>query len=166
MVPYLAHLLAVSSLVLDAGGDEDLAIAALLHDAAEDHGGQARLDDIAHRFGGRVARIVRECSDSLSPEGGQKVDWATRKRAHLSLLRTASDDTLVVWSADKVHDCRAIVTDLRVHGYDVLGKFHGTPSQILWYYRENLTLVTHRTVRDALVLPLRDAVEQLADIIG
>lgn len=165
-IPYLAHLLGVSSLVLEAGGDEDLAIAALLHDAAEDHGGEARLSDISMRFGERIASIVRECSDSLAPEDALKVDWEARKREHLLRLRSASDDTLVVWSADKVHNCRAIVTDLHVHGADVLVKFRGTPTQILWYYRENLALADERSVRPALVIPLRDAVGQLAALIG
>ena len=71
-----------------------------------------------------------------------------------------------MWSADKVHNCRAVVTDLRVHGSDVLSTFHGTPEQILWYSRENLALASERAVRDSLVLPLRDAVGQLASLIG
>jgi (p)ppGpp synthase/HD superfamily hydrolase len=165
-VPYLAHLLGVSSLVLEAGGDEDLAIAALLHDAAEDHGGEARLRDVSLRFGDRVAAIVRECSDSLSPADVRKEDWETRKREHLFRLRSASDDTLVVWTADKVHNCRAITTDLRVHGAAVLVTFNGTPAQILWCYRENLELAEDRSVCRSLLLPLRDAVGQLADLIG
>ena len=115
-VPYAAHVIGVSSLVLEAGGDEDLAIAALLHDAAEDHGGEGRLADIDRRFGARVAGIVRACSDSLEPEGAEKDDWETRKRHHLGLLADASDDTMVVWMADKVHNGRAIVTDLESSG--------------------------------------------------
>lgn len=160
-VPYAAHLLGVSSLVLEAGGDEDLAIAALLHDAAEDHGGESRLADIDRRFGARVAAIVRACSDSLEPEGADKVDWETRKREHLARLVGASDDTLLVWMADKVHNGRAIVTDLEAHGTDVLSRFHAAPDRILWYYGANLVLAEDRRVPAALLVPLRDAVSRL-----
>ncbi len=165
-VPYAAHLIGVSSLVLEAGGDEDLAIAALLHDAAEDHGGEGRLADIDRRFGERVARIVRACSDSLEPEGAEKDDWETRKRHHLGLLADASDDTMVVWMADKVHNGRAIVTDLESSGSDVLSRFHAGPDRILWYYEANLELAERRRVPDALLIPLRDAVSRLRELLG
>ncbi len=157
-VPYAAHLIGVSSLVLEAGGDEDLAIAALLHDAAEDHGGEDRLADIDRRFGARVARIVRTCSDSLEPEGTEKDGWETRKRHHLARLAEASDDTLLVWMADKVHNGRAIVTDLEAHGPEALSRFHAPPDRILWYYETNLELAERRRVPEALLIPLRDAV--------
>lgn len=165
-IPYAAHLLAVSSLVLEAGGDEDLAIAALLHDAAEDHGGEARLSDIAQRFGGRVASIVRACSDSLTPEDTGKADWITRKREHLGHLQDASPDVLLVWMADKVHNSRAIVTDVEADGPSVLERFRGTPDQILWYYSENLRLAEAHSVPLALLIPLRTAVGRLAELIG
>jgi GTP pyrophosphokinase len=79
--PYVAHLLAVSATVLEYGGDEDLAIAALLHDSVEDQGGQARLEDVRNRFGDRVARVVAACSDSLADtaKGERKADWQERK---------------------------------------------------------------------------------------
>ena len=160
-VPYVAHLIGVSSLVLEAGGDEDLAIAALLHDAAEDHGGEDRLADIDRRFGSRVEQIVRTCSDSLEPEGARKDDWETRKRHHLARLAAASDDTLLVWMADKVHNSRAIVTDLEVHGPGILSRFHAAPDRILWYYEANLKLAEERHVPGAILVPLRDAVSRL-----
>lgn len=164
-VPYLAHLVGVSSLVLEAGGDEDLAIAALLHDAAEDHGGEARLTDIAARFGDRVADIVRECSDSLLAEGQGKPDWEMRKHEHLARLASASDDTLVVWTADKVHNARALVTDAQVFGLGELAKFHAPADRILWYYRENLALVESRSVPARLRVPLRVAIDELAGLV-
>jgi (p)ppGpp synthase/HD superfamily hydrolase len=160
-VPYAAHLIGVSSLVLEAGADEDVAIAALLHDAAEDHGGEDRLADIGRRFGARVAGIVRDCSDSLEPEGEAKDDWETRKHEHLARLADASADTLVVWMADKVHNGRAIVTDLEAHGPVVLSRFHAPPDRILWYYEANLALAEDRRVSDALLVPLRAAVARL-----
>jgi (p)ppGpp synthase/HD superfamily hydrolase len=164
--PYISHLLGVSSLVLEAGGDEDLAIAALLHDAAEDHGGEERLADIAERFGDRVALVVRECSDSLLTEGQEKPDWETRKHAHLARLESASDDTLVVWAADKVHNARSLVTDVQINGPGELTKFHAPADRILWYYRENLRLVERGQVPELLRVPLRIAVAQLADFVG
>lgn len=160
-VPYAAHLIGVSSLVLEAGADEDIAIAALLHDAAEDHGGESRLADVERRFGARVAAIVRDCSDSLSAEGEEKDDWETRKHEHLARLAHVSDDTLLVWMADKVHNGRAIVTDLEANGSEVLSRFHAAPDRILWYYEANLALAEDRHVPDAILVPLRDAVARL-----
>jgi len=165
-VPYLAHLLGVSSLALEAGADEDLAIAALLHDAAEDHGGHARLADIEQRFGSRVADVVRDCSDSLEPEGGGKEDWETRKREHLARLADAADDTLLVWMADKVHNGRAIVIDVETSGIAAMERFHAPPDRILWYYESNLGLAERRGVTDALLVPLRDAVAQLRGVLA
>lgn len=165
-VPYVAHLLGVSSLVLEAGGDEDLAIAGLLHDAAEDHGGEARLADIEARFGGRVARVVRLCSDSLTEDGDAKAEWETRKREHVSSLRSAPDEVLLVWTADKVHNGRAIVTDLQVSGPAAMSRFHAAPDRVLWYYEENLGLAEQHHVPAALVLPLRTVVAQLRELLA
>jgi HD domain len=94
--PYIAHLLAVAATVLEYGGDEDLAIAALLHDSVEDQGGTARLEDVRNRFGERVARVVKACSDSLADtaKGERKAHWQERKEAYLAHLRTADDDVL------------------------------------------------------------------------
>src|SRR3954471_23657647 len=86
--PYVAHLLAVAATVLEYGGDEDLAIAALLHDSVEDQGGQPRLLDIKERFGERVARIVEGCSDSLvdTAKGEKKAPSRERKEAYIRHL--------------------------------------------------------------------------------
>lgn len=165
-VPYVAHLLGVASLVLEAGGDEDLAIAGLLHDAAEDHGGEERLADIAARFGTRVADIVRGCSDSLADEGVEKESWEERKRAHLARLVDASDDVLVVWTADKVHNGRAIITDLAVEGPRAMDRFHAPPDRILWYYTSNLVLVEDRDVPAVLRAALTAVVQELTRRLG
>jgi (p)ppGpp synthase/HD superfamily hydrolase len=110
-IPYVAHLLAVAATVLEYGGDEDLAIAALLHDSAEDQGGKARLDDVRNRFGEGVARIVEACSNSLADtgKGERKAHWQERKEAYLAHLRTADEDILWVSLADKVHNARSIL---------------------------------------------------------
>jgi (p)ppGpp synthase/HD superfamily hydrolase len=164
-IPYVAHLIGVSSLVLEAGADEDLAIAALLHDAAEDHGGEARLADIARCFGPRVASVVRGCSDWLGAEGEPKLGWEERKRAHLDRLRSATDDVMLVWIADKVHNGRAIVTDLLSLGPQAMAGFHAPPDRIAWYYRENLAIAEGRTLPSALIVPLRLAVTQILELL-
>src|SRR5438874_6528572 len=103
--PYIAHPMAVCALVLEAGGDEDQAIAALLHDTAEDHGGRKRLEDIRQRFGERVAAIVEGCTDSLDRP---KPPWRVRKEHYLGHLAQASDDVLLVALADKLHNARSV----------------------------------------------------------
>lgn len=130
-VPYISHLMAVASLVLDAGGDEDQAIAALLHDAPEDQGGRARLDDIRARFGDTVARIVEACTDSWSTP---KEPWTERKQRYVEHARTLPPDELRVSAADKVHNAWAILRDLRTHGDEVWKRFNAEPDDILWYY--------------------------------
>ena len=136
-VPYLAHLLAVAATVLEYGGDEDMAIAALLHDAAEDQGGVRRLDDIRNRFGERVAGIVRGCSDSLVDSGQAKEDWRVRKDGYLHHLETADRDALLVSLADKVHNARSILRDLRKSeiGRAVWHRFKRGRDDQIWYYQ-------------------------------
>src|SRR4029077_21204887 len=138
-IPYLAHLLAVAATVLEYGGDEDLAIAALLHDCAEDQGGKARLNDVRNRFGESVARIVEACSDSLADtaKGERKAHWQERKEAYIAHMREADEDILRVSLADKVHNARAILRDLRKPdvGEKIWSRFSQPKEQTLWYYR-------------------------------
>lgn len=136
--PYLAHLMAVAATVLEYGGDEDLAIAALLHDTVEDQGGQARLEDIRNRFGERVARVVEGCSDSLTNTAGgeKKGDWRERKEKYIAHLRLAGADVLRVSVADKVHNARSILRDLRNPeiGKEVFLRFTAKREGTLWFY--------------------------------
>lgn len=136
--PYVAHLLAVAATVLEYGGDEDLAIAALLHDSAEDQGGGPRLEDVRNRFGKRVAKVVEACSDSLAntAAGEEKPDWLKRKKAYLAHLQRADRDILRVSLADKVHNARAILRDLRKGevGKKVWSRFSQPKHRTLWYY--------------------------------
>jgi (p)ppGpp synthase/HD superfamily hydrolase len=131
--------MAVAATVLEYGGDEDLAIAALLHDCVEDQGGKARLEDVRNRFGERVARIVQACSDSLADtgKGERKSHWRERKKFHLAHLRKADADILNVSLADKVHNARAILRDLRKPdiGEKIWERFSQLREQTLWYYR-------------------------------
>jgi len=136
--PYVAHLLAVSATVLEYGGDEDLAIAALLHDSVEDQGGRARLEDVRNRFGARVARVVEACSDSLADTGAgeRKAHWQERKDKYLAHLQIADEDILHVSLADKIHNARSILRDLRKPeiGEKIWSRFSQPNERTLWYY--------------------------------
>ena len=160
-IPYISHLLGVSSLVLEAGGDEDMAIAALLHDGPEDQGGQATLDEIGERFGDRVAHIVEGCSDSLSDDPNNKAPWKQRKEQYLDHLKDADDDTLTVSLADKLHNARAIASDLRITGRDTWKRFNASPADILWYYDGILSTAKEHNANQFLVLNLEVAIEEM-----
>ena len=131
-VPYFAHLLGVASIVLDDGGNEDEAIAALLHDAAEDQGGRPRLDDIRSRFGDAVAQIVEDCTDSWETA---KKPWAERKRVYAEHARTLPPPSLRVSVADKVHNTYALLRDLRNEGESVWQRFNAAPDDVMAYYQ-------------------------------
>lgn len=147
-IPYVAHLLAVSATVLEYGGDEDLAIAALLHDSAEDQGGKLRLEDIRNRFGDRVADVVAGCSDSLvdTAKGEQKAPTGERRKAYLAHLETAEEDVLRVSLADKAHNARAILRDLRNPdvGERVWSRFSQPRKETLLYYRRLAAIFRER----------------------
>jgi (p)ppGpp synthase/HD superfamily hydrolase len=130
--PYISHLLSVAGLVLEAGGDEDLAIAALLHDVVEDCGGAPMLREIRRRFGKRVAHVVEGCNDTeLNP----KPPWRQRKEDYLKHLQTADADVRLVSAADKLHNARSILADYREIGEPVWERFQGKRNGTLWYYR-------------------------------
>jgi len=132
-IPYVAHLLAVCALVLEDGGTEEEAIAALLHDAAEDAGGAGRLAGIRQRFGERVAAIVAGCSDT---DQVPKPPWKVRKERYIAhLTRHADASTRRVSLADKVHNARAILRDYRVLGEQVWSRFNAPAEEQVWYYR-------------------------------
>jgi GTP pyrophosphokinase len=128
--PYIGHLLAVASLVLEHGGDEEQAMAGVLHDAIEDQGAHQEVI-IAERFGTRVAAIVRGCTDA---DTTPKPPWRARKEAYLAHLETAEPDILLVSCADKLHNARSILTDLMTHGLAVFDRFRAGLFGTLWYY--------------------------------
>jgi GTP pyrophosphokinase len=132
-IPYVSHVMAAASLVLEHGGGEDEAIAALLHDIPEDCGGRADLDEIRRRFGGAVARIVEGCTDTFEKP---KPPWRRRKEAYLAHLATASKSVLLVSAADKVHNARSILSDYREQGEKLWERFNAGREGQLWYYRE------------------------------
>lgn len=135
-LPYIGHLLGVASLVLEEGGDEDQAIAALLHDAVEDQGGPPMLETIRQRFGDRVGDIVNACTDGVpDPLTGKKPEWAERKRQYIAHLATAPADVLLVSLADKLFNARAIVQDYLRVGPQVWTRFSQGSDAQLGYYR-------------------------------
>ncbi|HEV3091996.1 MAG TPA: HD domain-containing protein [Candidatus Cybelea sp.] len=143
-IPYLSHLLAVASLVLEYGADETEAIAALLHDAAEDCGGAPRLADIRQKFGARVAEIVEGCSDSLAVDPNAKAPWHPRKERYQNRLRDGSDPSvLLVSAADKLHNARATLADLRREGRSVWKRFTPPPADVLWNYERLSEIYNH-----------------------
>ncbi len=154
-IPYISHPLAVASLVMEAGGDEDQAIAGLLHDTAEDHGGLDRILDIRKRFGDRVARIVEGCSDNLTMPAPP---WRERKQRYLEHLRTAADDVVLVSVADKLHNARTVLADYRQIGDEVWERFQGGRDYVLWYLRELVQIFLDR--RAAMAEELQRVVEE------
>ena len=131
-IPYVAHLIGVASLVLEADGDEDLAIAALLHDVVEDCGGAPMLKEVRRRFGARVAKIVDGCTDA---DTYPKPPWRERKENYLRHLVGADADTRLVSAADKLNNVRSILSDYRQIGEFVWARFNGGREGTLWYYR-------------------------------
>lgn len=160
-VPYISHLLAVAALVLEHGGDEDEAIAALLHDAVEDAGGRPRLEDIRSRFGDRVADVVLGCTDA---EVIPKPPWQARKEAYIAHLEHASASTLLVSCCDKLHNCRCIVADQRLCGDEVWKKFTGQRDGTLWYYTSLLKEYERLGVRMDLVEELSRTVATMQSL--
>jgi (p)ppGpp synthase/HD superfamily hydrolase len=132
-VPYLTHLMAVAALVGEYGGDEDQVIAALLHDAAEDQGGDETLGRIRETFGAPVAEYVAACSDTTA---SPKPPWRARKEAFLARLTAMPAEARLIVAADKVHNALTIVRSLRRHGEAVWDRFKGGKEGTLWYYSE------------------------------
>ena len=131
-VPYVAHLLGVTAIALEHGADDDEAIAALLHDAVEDQGGQTTAAEIRRRFGDRVIEIVLGCSDA---DTIPKPPWRERKESYIAHLDNASASVLLVSAADKLHNAASIVADYRRFGEKVWDRFNGGRDGTLWYYR-------------------------------
>ena len=131
-IPYVTHLMAVAAIVGENGGTEDEVISGLLHDAPEDAGGEERLRDIRGRFGEAVAETVAGCSDTFEDP---KPPWRPRKEAYIEHVRGASSSVRLVSAADKLHNARSILADLRALGDDLWGRFTGGRGGTLWYYR-------------------------------
>ena len=161
-VPYISHLLAVTALVLEDGVSEDEAIAALLHDAIEDQGGDPTRQEIRRRFGDKVVEIVNGCTDT---DQNPKPPWLERKMQYLEHLRGASAEVLRVSAADKLHNARTVLSDFRRHGEAVWGRFNGGQDGTLWYYRQLVPIFRERS-DSFLVEELDRVVSELERLVG
>jgi hypothetical protein len=167
--PYVSHVLAVASLVLEYGGSEDEAIAALLHDAMEDQGGQKIGDEIRNRFGDAVYEIVKGCSDAIVDDRSEKAPWRERKEAYVKHVAGSGPSTKLVSAADKLHNARATLADVRAIGVEVWSRFNATREDTLWYYRALVD--AFRTGVDASKIPKRtehliDELARTVDALG
>lgn len=166
-VPYMAHLIGVASLVMGESGyvrfpvTEDMVIGALLHDAVEDEGGLPRLRDIEANFGPEVAKIVEGCTDSFGEDSSKKQEWEPRKIAYINRLRSEPEGTLLVSSADKVYNARAILEDYTEIGQAVWSRFKRGRKEQLWYFGE-LSKVYEERGSNRLTKELERVVTELA----
>lgn len=163
-IPYIAHLLGVTSIVLENGGNESEAIGALLHDAAEDQGGLETLREIRRRFGAPVARIVEGCTDTFEDP---KPAWKPRKIAYLKHLETATKSVLLVSAADKLYNARAILADYQEIGDDLWSRFAAkSQKENLWYY-ESLVVAykSNRKSPKRICEELETTIKELRDLI-
>jgi (p)ppGpp synthase/HD superfamily hydrolase len=161
-IPYISHLMTVSALVLENGGTEDEAIAALLHDAVEDQGGLATLQRIREEFGDTVADVVMELSDTVETP---KPPWRARKEQYLRHLEVAPLSVLRVSAADKRHNARSIVKDYLLVGDDLWNRFSAPAAEQIWYYR-SLADVFRRRLGGSLASELSRAVADLEWLMG
>jgi GTP pyrophosphokinase len=165
-VPYLAHLMSVSALVLEHGGDENAAISGLLHDAVEDSRDGAQTEArIRREFGDRVGDVVRGCSDAVAVPGQPKPPWRERKTGYIQRLAGEKDsDVLLVSACDKLHNARSIVADLRSIGAAVWDRFsQNDPAAQLWYY-ETLAASYQGRVPPPLADAVNDVVSQMRSL--
>lgn len=140
-IPYISHLMGVAALVLEDGGDEDSAIAALLHDAVEDQGGAAIRNEIQQQFGDRVLQIVDACTES---DQVPKPPWKLRKQQALVQLRQATPEAQRVMLADKLHNLRSIWADWQRQGDQVWDRFNASRTEVLWFYAACIDAVRDR----------------------
>lgn len=160
-VPYIAHLLGVASLVLEYGGNEDEAIAALLHDAIEDQGGTPTREEIRRRFGDNITAIVDGCTDSdVTP----KPPWLQRKEAYIAHIPFASPSVKLVSIADKIYNVRSMIKDYQIQGEKLWQCFHGGKDGTLWYY-QTLVVAFEATGTIPILEVLKADVAQLIELV-
>ena len=160
-VPYISHLLGVASIALEYGADEDEAIAALLHDAIEDQGGQTVRAEIRVRFGVRVTEIVDGCTET---DTTPKPPWAERKKAYIARISSTLPSVRLVSAADKLHNIRSILKDYRTQGDVVWDLFKGGKQGTLWYYR-SLVAAFHKADSTPIVIELDRLVTELERLV-
>lgn len=161
-IPYVSHVLSVCALVLEDGGDEDEAIAALLHDTLEDCPDEVTASDLARRFGAPVAALVLACTDT-PPDytGGPKAEWPVRKAAYVTQIRAEKYPLCRIALADKLHNTRAMVLDQHRYGDEVWKRFNATKEQELKYHRALVEAFREAEAPDYLVAELDSLVREL-----
>ena len=168
-IPYMAHLLGVASLVMGETGHapvpvtEEMVIAAILHDAVEDHGGLIRLRDIEHNFGANVARMVAGLTDSFVEDSNQKAPWEERKRDYVERLGGKPLDVQLISAADKLYNARTILDDYRHSGANVWERFKRGRDEQIWYFRE-LLRVFKQHPRNRIVEEFERVVRELEEM--
>ena len=171
-VPYMAHLMAVAGIVLEANAYhqfdniEDLAIGALLHDAIEDQGHQIDLEEIRRRFGDKVCEIVHDCSDAIIEEEHQKkAPWRERKKAFISKIKNKSRESLLVSCADKLHNARSILFDYEKVGDSIWDRFNPEKEGTLWYYESLVESFEQAWPENPLLPDFKAVVGSLREIV-
>ncbi len=164
-VPYISHLLRVAGLALDYGASEEVAIAALLHDAVEDCGGLPIAEKIRAEFGDFVAQIVLETSDSTSADKNDKAPWEERKTAYLARLETGLPEAALICGCDKLDNATALIRALRnAEPGSVWAKFKRGPEKTVWFFESIATILTKREI--PVAEELSDVVERLAAFLN
>ncbi len=162
-IPYFSHLMAVAALVLENGGGETEAMAALLHDAVEDQGGAPRLNAIREKFGATVAEIVAGCTETLIDPA---LEWEERKRRHLLDLSQSGAAILLVSAADKLHNARTVLDDYRELGEELWPRFSRGKQGILWYYRASVAAFREAGAPARIVNELERVLAELEALAG
>ena len=161
-IPYISHLLAVASLVMENEGSEDEIIAALLHDAVEDCGGESILDEIKKRFGQNIASIVDGCTETYE---NPKPPWKGRKEAYISHIKEANPSARLVSCADKLHNVRCILSDYRQEGETLWNRFSASKEETLWFYQSMANILCASGKDLKVYADLDNAVKELEKII-
>jgi (p)ppGpp synthase/HD superfamily hydrolase len=160
-IPYVTHLFAVCGLVLEDGGTEDEAMAALLHDGPEDQGGESVLEEIRARFGDKVADTVAGLSDAMPRAGDEKGPWRERKEAYLRDLEGAPSSVLRVSLADKLHNARSMLVDVLADGEATWDRFNAGRMEQAWYFGSLLVIFERRLPGSRNLPELRRVVGEL-----
>ena len=161
-IPFVAHILGVTAIALEYGGNETEAIAALLHDTVEDCGGVERLRDVREKFGEGVAKIVDGCTDTYETP---KPPWLERKRAYIEHLKDSDSSTRLVSASDKLHNTRAILAELRRRGLEVFDRFGGKKDGTVWYYRTLVTAFRQHGGHSDLIDELDRVVSEIEEFV-
>ena len=159
-IPYISHLMTVSSIVLEYGGNEEEAIAALLHDAVEDQGGEMTYKYIKTKFGHNIASIVLDCSDTWKQI---KPSWRERKESYIRNLEKKKSSSLLVSLADKTHNAESILSDHFEIGENIWLRFNGGKKETLWYYSE-LSKSFSKLINNKLTIRFNKVVKQLQSL--